>query len=146
MTQLDRLKRFFETFSCCISCFVPHRVRHEEDDVVKNREESPFRSPMMNRKKKESTIPDDATLEKCPICLTTLLSDKCFVFTKCGHLLHIKCLNRWPEEQEIFCPCCNRHIPDIDGSICVPPYLTTFVKMTVTDRKRLMRGWMCTKK
>jgi hypothetical protein len=42
----------------------------------------------------------------CPICLND--KEKELVQTKCKHLFHYKCIEKWISEKNKSCPCCRR--------------------------------------
>ena len=51
-------------------------------------------------------------IEICSICLETFEKGENIRTTKCNHIFHVKCLDRWiyDERRNLPCPNCNRSI------------------------------------
>ena len=55
---------------------------------------------------------------ECTVCLETFKDDDTVIITKCKHLYHKDCINKWLIDYSVKCPICKNNIiegtPDID--------------------------------
>jgi len=83
---------------------------------------------------------DDLHLsESCPICLDSLISAKCYLLPRCGHLIHISCMDLWSERKS-KCPICNTPVSTNFGGVCIPKDIRKYIEYGVQKRKRIVRA------
>lgn len=94
--------------------------------------------------KKKHEDQDQSAIENCTICLERLTRHKCFVLPRCGHMVHIHCLNRW-EMEKPSCPVCRVVISSTDGGLDIPSDIERWVMYGAPKRLRMIRGQRATK-
>ena len=133
---------------------IRHSIPDDEDcDAECKTRESPFRSnqssPNLRRKCDQtrhcgenefSPWEDSQDLsECCPICLDELIVATCYVLPRCGHMIHIYCMDMWSQKKP-KCPICWRSVSTNFGGVCVPEDVALYISYGAPKRKRILRA------
>jgi len=147
------IRNIFDYFLCI------HPSTMEEDFVTSSIVgQSPFRSressPNVSRKfdpirgkrlegtqdiqLKQPTESSDLD-ECCPVCLDQLICDKCYVLPRCGHMVHIVCMDKW-STRKARCPICWKVVSTDFGGVNIPENIEKYVRYGAPKRKRILHA------
>ncbi len=76
---------------------------------------------------------------QCPVCDFSLNDDSCYILRRCGHIVHIDCLNTWSITHR-NCPVCGSRISQQFGGICIPENLNRYLEYGEEKRLTVLKG------
>ena len=82
--------------------------------------------------------------ECCTICLERLIIAQCYVLPRCGHMVHMTCMDLW-SEKKAKCPVCNSSVAQCFGGVCIPNDIHKYIVYGAPKRKRIIRGHLAAK-